>query len=102
VFSYWRTESPILALDAVAGALTDLADQAAQRGLLIALENEHACNIATGDESARLLAAVDHPALTLIWDPANALVAGEEAFPEGYEKLPGSRIGHVHVKDCRV
>jgi len=102
VFSYWRTESPILTLDAVAGALIDLADQAAQHGLLIALENEHACNIATGGESARLLAAVSHPALTLIWDPANALVAGEDAFPEGYAMLPHGRIGHVHVKDCRV
>jgi sugar phosphate isomerase/epimerase len=102
VFSYWRTESPALVIDEVAAALIDLADQAAERGVLIGVENEHACNIATGDEAARLLAKANHPALTLIWDPANALVAGEEAFPEGYEKLPPGRVGHVHVKDCRV
>jgi sugar phosphate isomerase/epimerase len=40
--------------------------------------------------------------LQLIWDPANALVAGETPFPEGYAKLPASRIAHVHAKDCRV
>jgi sugar phosphate isomerase/epimerase len=106
VFSYWRTveaahPSPGL-LDEIATALVDLADQAAARGILIGLENEHACNVATGEESARLLALVDHAALTLIWDPANALVAGENAFPDGYGKLPAARVGHVHVKDCRV
>jgi sugar phosphate isomerase/epimerase len=102
VFSYWRAESPALVLEEVASTLVDLAEQAGRHGLLIAVENEHACNIATGHEAARLLTVANHPALTLIWDPANALVAGEEAFPEGYEKLPSGRIGHVHVKDCRM
>ena len=89
-------------LDEIAAALVGLADQAVTRGILIGLENEHACNIATGEESARLLALMNHPALTLIWDPANALVAGEKAFPDGYAKLPAGRVGHVHVKDCHL
>jgi L-ribulose-5-phosphate 3-epimerase len=82
--------------------LRELADQAAERNLIIGIENEHACNIATGAETARLFAAVDHPALQVIWDPANALVAGEAPFPDGYEQLPISRIVHVHAKDCTV
>ena len=49
-----------------------------------------------------MLAAVDHPALQVIWDPANALVAGETPFPDGYAHIPLSRIVHVHAKDCRV
>jgi L-ribulose-5-phosphate 3-epimerase len=102
VFSYWRTIDPDACFDRVASALRDLADQAAQRGVIIGIENEHACNIATGAETARLLAAVDHPALQVIWDPANAFVAGERAFPDGYEHLPVSRIAHVHAKDCTV
>ena len=36
----------------------------------------------------------------IVWDPANALVAGETPFPDGYEKLPQDRIVHVHAKDC--
>ena len=36
------------------------------------------------------------------WDPANALVSGENPFPEGYGQLPVSRIVHVHAKDCKV
>ena len=102
VFSYWRTIDPDACFDRVASALRDLADQAAERNLIIGIENEHACNIATGGETARLLAAVDHPALQVIWDPANAFVAGERPFPEGYDQLPISRIVHVHAKDCTV
>ena len=73
-----------------------------RRGVIIGIENEHACNIATGEETARLLAAVDHPALQVIWDPANAYVAGEIPFPDGYAQLSVSRIAHVHAKDCHV
>jgi sugar phosphate isomerase/epimerase len=46
--------------------------------------------------------AVDHPALQVIWDPANAFVAGEIPYPQGYRHLPVSRIVHVHAKDCDV
>ena len=102
VFSYWRTIDPASCLDQVASALHGLAGKAEGRGVTIGLENEHACNIATGEESARLLALVQHPSLKLIWDPANALVAGEHAFPDGYARVPVDRIVHVHAKDCRV
>lgn len=102
VFSYWRTIDPPAVFDRVATALSDLADGAAQHGLVIGIENEHACNIGTGAETARLLDAVSHRALQVIWDPANALVAGEIPFPDGYQALPVARIVHVHAKDCRV
>ena len=102
VFSYWRTVDPDACFERVASALRGLAEQAAARGLVIGLENEHACNIATGAETARLLAAVDHPALKVIWDPANALVAGETPYPQGYDNIAAGRIVHVHAKDCTV
>ncbi len=100
VFSYWRSVDPDACFERVAQALSDLAGRAAESGLIVGIENEHACNVATGAETARLLRAVDHPALQVIWDPANALVAGETPFPDGYRLLPPSRIAHVHVKDC--
>jgi L-ribulose-5-phosphate 3-epimerase len=102
VFSYWRTVAPDECFPRVAAALRELAEQAGERGLTVGLENEHACNIATAAETARLFAEVDHPALQVIWDPANGLVAGETPYPEGYRKLPLSRIVHVHAKDCVV
>jgi sugar phosphate isomerase/epimerase len=100
VFSYWRTVDPGQCFDRVASALRGLADRAADAGVVIGIENEPACNIATAAESARLLAAVDHPALQLIWDPANG-VLGETRFQMA-TPLPFDRIGHVHAKDCHV
>ena len=102
VFSYWRTVDPDQCFDRVVQALRGLADQAAKENLTIGIENEHACNIATARETARVLVAVDHPNLKVVWDPANAYVAGENAFPDGYRMLPVNRIAHVHAKDCRM
>ncbi len=102
VFSYWRTVQPERCFDAIVKALSELAAQGAAEGVIIGLENEHACNVGTAAESARVLAAVQHKNLQLVWDPANALVAGEVPFPDGYNLLPKERIVHVHAKDCHM
>jgi len=102
VFSYWRTVEPEKCFDRVVIALQGLAEKAAEHDLIIGLENEHACNIATGAETARVLAAIRHPNLKVVWDPCNALVSGENPFPEGYRRLSADRIVHVHAKDCFV
>jgi sugar phosphate isomerase/epimerase len=102
VFSYWRTIAPEQCHDRIISALRDLADRAGARGLFIGLENEHACNVATGAEAGRILHALDHPALVSIWDPANAFILGETPFPDGYAQLPAGRVAHVHAKDCVI
>jgi len=102
VFSYWRTVEPEKCLEGVVSALGDLAEKAAKHDVTIGLENEHACNIATAAETARVLDLVKHPNLKVVWDPANAYVAGESAFPDGYKLLPVNRIVHVHTKDCSL
>jgi sugar phosphate isomerase/epimerase len=102
VFSYWRVVEPEAVFERVVDALQDLSDKAASHGLIIGLENEHACNIATAQETARVLAAVDHENLQVVWDPANAYVSGEKPFPSGYRLLESKRIAHVHAKDCTL
>ena len=102
VFSYWRTVDPDACFDAVCTAMQGMAEKAAKEDLIIGIENEHACNIATAAQAARLLNAVQHPNLKLVWDPANALVSEEIPFPNGYALLPKDRIAHVHVKDCHM
>ena len=102
VFSYWRTVEPEQCFQGVVEALSVLSAQAQSHNLIIGLENEHACNVGTAQESARVLQALPHPHLQLVWDPANAYVAGETAFPDGYRLLPVSRIAHVHAKDCHM
>jgi L-ribulose-5-phosphate 3-epimerase len=102
VFSFWRTVQPDRCFDSIVESLRNLADLAAKENLIIGLENEHACNIGTAKETARVLAALDHPNLKIVWDPANALVAGEQPFPGGYHLLDPKRIVHVHTKDCHM
>lgn len=102
VFSYWRTVQPEACDDAILRALEGLAKMGAQHDIVIGLENEHACNIGTAVESARILKALNHPNLKLVWDPANAFVGGENPFPYGYGLLPKDRIAHVHLKDCHM
>ena len=82
VFSYWRTVEPEACFSRIVEALAGLAEQAAAHGVTIGIENEHACNIGTGAETARLLAALDHPNLKVVWDPANTLVAGENPMAD--------------------
>ena len=74
--------------------------KAGTRGLTLVLENEYACNTATGAEAARLLAAIPDRALQLTWDPGNAQFRDEVPYPGGYARLPKDRIGHVHCKDA--
>jgi L-ribulose-5-phosphate 3-epimerase len=102
VFSYWRVVEPEKVFDRAVAAISALAEKAAPRGLIIGLENEHACNIATAAESAKALAAIPATNVQLVWDPANAYISGETAYPTGYELLPANRIGHVHAKDCKL
>lgn len=102
VFSYWRTVEPEKCHDAICEALVKLAETAKSAGVIVGLENEHACNLGTASEVAKVLNSVQHPNVQLVWDPANMLVAGEDPFPAGYDLLPKDRIAHVHAKDCHM
>lgn len=102
VFSFWRTAEPRRCFPAIVETLRPLCDAAAARGLQIGLENEFACNVGTAEEAAAFLELLPHPALGLIWDPANMAVLGGMPFPDGYSHLPLARLLHVHVKDCTV
>jgi sugar phosphate isomerase/epimerase len=102
VFSFWRTVEPGKCFEHVVRELGRLAEEAAHHDLIIGLENEHACNIATASETRRVLDRLSGPNLGVVWDPANAYVSGENPFPDGYRLLPPDRIVHVHAKDCHM
>ena len=102
VFSGLRTAHPEKSFERVVDLLQDLADKAAKRGLIIGLENDRACNVATAQEMASVLAAIDHANLQLVWDPAAAYISGEKPFPSGYQMLDTTRIALVHAKDCTL
>jgi sugar phosphate isomerase/epimerase len=100
IFSYWRVAEPEKAFPLVRDRLANAARLAEKNGIVLLLENEHACNIGTGAELGRLLKEVDSAGLRGIWDPGNALLLGEIPFPGGYGAVKGL-FPHMHVKDAR-
>ncbi|MEZ4707040.1 MAG: sugar phosphate isomerase/epimerase family protein [Caldilineaceae bacterium] len=75
-------------------------DRLAAEGLTLALENARSLYANTGGNMRRVLDAADRPNLKIIWDPANAHVAGEDPAA-GFAQVQG-HIVDVHCKDARV
>ena len=98
-FDFWRLDDPKPFRDAMDNKLRETAAQVAAKKITLLLENEFACNTATGAESVRTLHAVQSPNFKLNWDPGNAAYRGEIAFPDGFANIPKDRIGHMHLKD---
>lgn len=69
-------------------------------GLVLALENARSLYANTGGNMRRVLDAVQMPNLKIIWDPANAFVAGEDPAV-GYQQVKG-HIVDIHCKDAVV
>ncbi len=98
-FDFWRLEDQAPYRAAINARLREAAAALAKHKLIFLLENEFACNTATGAEAAKTLAAVTAPNFKLNWDPGNAAARGETPYPNGWDLLPKNRIGHCHCKD---
>jgi L-ribulose-5-phosphate 3-epimerase len=98
-FDFWRLDDPTPFRAAINRKLMDAAKKAGKNGITLVLENELACNTATGAEAAQLLNQISSPDFMLNWDAGNAAARGETPYPDGYNLLPKNRIGHCHCKD---
>jgi L-ribulose-5-phosphate 3-epimerase len=98
-FSFWRVPHPEDVREEVAGVIAEAAERTGAAGLTLGIENEHACNLATGAETRWVLDRAPSPALGVIWDPGNEAVMDSEPFPGGYEQVR-DRVVHVHLKDA--
>jgi sugar phosphate isomerase/epimerase len=100
-FDFWRIDDVKPYRAAINEKLHQAAELTAKQNILLVLENEFACNTATGREAAATLAGIPSRNLALNWDPANAVMRGElDAFPGGWDALPKDRIHHCHVKNA--
>ena len=100
-FDFWRIDDVKPYRTAINDVLQQAAEKAARQSIMLVLENEYACNTATGREAAATLAGVPSKNLALNWDPGNAVMRGEfDAFPGGWDTLPKERIHHCHVKNA--
>jgi sugar phosphate isomerase/epimerase len=100
-FDFWRIDDVTPYRKAINARLQETAELCGKQGLTLVIENEPACNTATGRESVATLAAVPSSHFALNWDPGNAVMHGEmDAFPTAWEMLPKARIHHCHVKNA--
>ena len=100
-FDFWRIDDIKPYRAAINAKLQESAEKAARQNVMLVLENEFACNTATGREAAATLNGVASRNLALNWDPGNAVMRGElDAFPNGWAALPKDRIRHCHVKNA--
>jgi sugar phosphate isomerase/epimerase len=101
IFAFWK-RGPLTEQieDQIAAELVRPCQIAEEAGVTLLLENEHACYLGSGEETARMVARIGSPALKMLWDPGNALHAGELPFPTGWEAAR-PYTAHIHVKDAR-
>lgn len=99
-FSFWRDEnSP--APEALARYYVQPARMLQEAGMYLVLESDPSVTACNGEMLARLVKAVDHPAVRVLWDPGNDLYSPlpEQPYPHGYSFVR-PYVHHVHIKDA--
>src|ERR1700721_3139189 len=76
-FDFWRLEDQAPYRSAINEKLRDAAARAAKKGIVLILENEMACNTATGAEAAKVLSGVQYSSFLLHGNPGNDAAAAE-------------------------
>lgn len=103
-FSFAREPgtAPGPAPDGAIAALRSAAQRVAEHDLQLAIEVEHVCWGDTGTRAAQIVERVDHPALGINWDPANAFKAGVDAPETDDYAAVRTHVRHVHFKDAVI
>jgi L-ribulose-5-phosphate 3-epimerase len=97
VFAFSRVDDPQKHFPQIADILGEHALKAEKEGVRLLLENEVSCNVATCEETAKILKMVPSKALGINWDAMN----GEdlkEPVSVGYKLLPKDRLWNIQVK----
>ena len=84
--------------DRLVAALQTLAPEASDAGIRLCVENHFGTMTQSAGQTARLVRAVDHPAVRVLYDQANLTFTHDEPYEEAL-RIQGDLVGHVHVKD---
>ena len=84
--------------DQLKSALTVLAPEAADAGVVLCVENHFGTMTQTAAETARLVREVGSPSVRVLYDQANLTFTHDETWEEAFA-VQGDLVGHVHVKD---
>jgi sugar phosphate isomerase/epimerase len=85
--------------DELLETLHSAAERARSAGIQLTIENESGFWADTGDRTGHIIRTINHPNLSVNWDPGNAFFEGDSPFPDGYQHVRGL-VKHVHFKDA--
>jgi L-ribulose-5-phosphate 3-epimerase len=100
IFTFRRIANPAAIFDRVVEQIQRALDVARQQEIMLLVENEYDCNIATGEETANLFKAIPDRRLTHNWDACNSYEGDEEPFLKVWNQLDHGRISHIYLKDA--
>jgi sugar phosphate isomerase/epimerase len=100
-FVFWRTGPARTVWQQLLDAYEEPVRMAEQAGVTLGMENEASTHLATAREAAEFCAAINHPRVRAIWDPANEVFAEEgiRPFPDAFEQIKPWLV-HMHIKDA--
>jgi L-ribulose-5-phosphate 3-epimerase len=98
IFAFLRVDNPPAVYERVANILGEMADRTRKRGFLLLVENEPSCNVGNSAELAQFLKLIPENEMGFNWDARNSMSLGEVPFPDGYNKLPKSRMKNAQIK----
>jgi len=75
---------------------------AEEAGVTLVVETGNNAMITSAYLARRLIDELGSSRLKVLWDPCNSLYCNEKAYPDGYEAIRGSYLGHIHFKDAEV
>lgn len=101
VFSYYYPDGddPEAHRDTVLDRMERKVERAEEAGVTLVHENERGVYGDTPERCRDIVESVDSPRLRVLFDPANFVVDGIEAYPHAYEEL-ADHVSYVHVKDA--
>ncbi len=98
IFAFLRVSDPPAVYERVSNILGEMAERTRKRGFLLLIENEPSCNVGNSAEIAQFLKLMPENIMGFNWDARNSSSLGEVPFPEGYQKLPKSRMKNAQIK----
>ncbi len=96
IFGFIKDQRPD---DSVVEIIKIASSYAQSENFILAIENEPGFYCDTGENTSKIIKSIGAKNLGANWDPANAIGAGEFAYPSGY-KFIKNYIFNLHIKDA--
>ena len=98
VFAFLRVQNPTSVYERAANILGEMAERTRKAGSLLLIENEPSCNVGDSAEIGEFLKLVPEQTMGFNWDARNCTGLAEVPFPDGYQRLPKSRMKNAQIK----